>query len=169
MRKLIVIAEDTERPLIEKYLPREITEGREVLVSGVGILNVMHALRDLPLDTDIINIGYAGSANFEVGRVAIVTESRLNHPNVTFKEPTFKLMSERVQVISEKDPIYAPCYTNCDFVLESTYTDCLFDMELAAIMGLGFTKVSAVKLVSDNLSFHDYRKESADKVITLND
>ena len=46
--------------------------------------------------------------------------------------------------------------TNCDFVLQSDHKDCVFDMELAFIAAQGFAAVSALKIVSDNLSLHDY-------------
>ena len=48
------------------------------------------------------------------------------------------------------------CFSNCDFVLASDYKDCVFDMELAFIVGMGFTDVRALKIVSDNLSLHEY-------------
>jgi hypothetical protein len=82
-----------------------------------------------------------------------VTEVRLNHPNVTYPEPTLKLKGERLKV---KDVRQAICYTNCDFVLASDYKDCVFDMELAFIAALGFTRLHSFKYVSDNLSLHAY-------------
>ena len=39
----------------------------DIIVTGVGAINVMHTLRDLPRDAKIINIGYAGSANYAIG------------------------------------------------------------------------------------------------------
>ena len=81
---LIVIAEEGERKLIEKYIP----DCRwDVLVTGVGAVNVIRSLRDLPRDTHILNIGYAGSANFEIGTLVEVSEVRLNHPNCKYDEP----------------------------------------------------------------------------------
>ena len=167
MRQLVVIAEEQERKMAEQYLP-----GIEVLVAGVGALNIMKSLRNVPLDTEIFNIGYAGSANFEIGTLVEVTESRLNHPNVTYPEPTFQLSTLNSQLLStlnsqlstlnsKLSTIKAPCYTGVDFCLQSDYKDCVFDMELAFICGMGFEKVHALKYVSDNLSLHDYRKVGA--------
>lgn len=150
----ILIAENEERKLIEQYLPE--FKDADVLVTGVGALNVMRALRDLPLDTPLINIGYTGSSNFEIGTLVEVTEARLNHPNVNYPEPVFRL--ENTDGFAFSEHTKAVCYTGVDFCLQSDYRDCVFDMELAFILGMGFRHVRALKLVSDNLSIHDYRK-----------
>ena len=151
--KLVLIAEEQERALAEKYFP-----GIEVLVTGVGALNILRATRELPLDTEIFNIGYAGSSNFEIGTIVEVTEARLNHPNVEYEEPKYMLERLRVTGYGLQQAI---CYTGVDFVLQSEYKDCVFDMELAFICGMGFKKVHALKYVSDNLSLHEYREVGA--------
>ncbi len=148
--QLVLIAEEQERTLAEKYFP-----GIEVLVTGVGALNIMRATRNLPLDTEIFNVGYAGSSNFSIGTVVEVKESRLNHPNVEYSEPEFVL-----ECVTDL-PVKAVCYTGVDFCLQSDYRDCVFDMELAFICGMGFKQVHALKYVSDNLSLHEYRKVGA--------
>lgn len=134
----------------------------DVIVTGVGALNVMHALRDIPTDSVLLNIGYAGSANFEIGSTVQVNEVRLNHPNVNYPEP--ELLLKTVDVAYLKQPeacIPAVCYSNTDFVLQSDYKDCVFDMELAYIAGMGFAHLSSLKIVSDNLSLHTYREVAA--------
>ena len=151
MERVIVIAEENERKLIEQYLP---DCNDRVIVTGVGAFNIIQGLRELPLSTEIVNIGYAGSTNFEIGSVMEVSESKLNHPSVTYEEPMYKLQ------VTGLYP-QAVCYTNTDFVLQSRYKDCLFDMELAFIMVMGFEKVRSIKIVSDNLSLHSYRETSA--------
>ena len=57
--------------------------------------------------------------------------------------------------------VYHPkkCLTSTDFVLKSDVEDCLFDMELAYIMALGFENVIAYKYVSDNLDLQEYREK----------
>ena len=152
--KTILIAEEGERSLVEQYLPGE----TNILVTGVGALNVIAALRDLPRDTELINIGYAGSANFAIGSVVEVTEVRLHHPNVTYNEPKIALEPITDLFFQALNPIEAPCYSGCDFVLASPYKDCVFDMELAYIAALGFTNLHAIKIVSDNLSLHAYHE-----------
>lgn len=156
MKKLILLAEEGERKLISDVAAQlgcgDVLSQYEVLVTGVGAINIIRALRDVPADTEILNIGYAGSANFDLGTLVAVTEARLNHPNVSYPEPALPL-----QVLPCAAPLtQAVCYSNTDFVLQSDYHDCVFDMELAYICSLGFTHISAIKVVSDNLSLHTY-------------
>lgn len=145
--RYIILAEEGERDLIAKYLPE--CQEWPVIITGVGAINIIRSLQDLPRDARLVNIGYCGSANFEVGSAVWVSEARLNHPNVTYPEPTLSLAPYGEGVI---------CYTNTDFVLQSDYKDCVFDMELAYIAALGFTHLSSLKIVSDNLSLHDYHE-----------
>lgn len=152
--RTILIAESSERKLVEEYLPGE----TNILVTGVGALNVMKALRDLPRDTELINIGYAGSANFPIGTIVEVTEVRLHHPGLDYKEPRLALQPVDDLFFRALNPTRAVCYSGCDFVTASPYNDCVFDMELAYICGLGFTRVSSIKYVSDNLSLNTYRE-----------
>ena len=132
----ICIAEEGERDLIAKYLPNC---NWPVIVTGVGAINIIQALSELPREAAILNIGFAGSAN------------------VTYPEPTLMLkpFDDGLWPIAQEKAI---CYSNCDFVLQSDYKDCVFDMELAFIASLGFESVSALKIVSDNLSLHDYHQ-----------
>ena len=130
---MVVIAMEEER---KKFAGDE-----EVLVTGVGAVNILRALRDVPRDTPIRNIGYAGSNCIPVGTEVCVGRVELYHPHYAYEEPVFQLDGN------------VPCYTSCDFVTETEITEpCVFDMELAFILALGFTNVSALKIVSDSLS-----------------
>ncbi|MBO4690246.1 MAG: hypothetical protein J5621_05170 [Paludibacteraceae bacterium] len=155
MDKYILLAEEGERTLIEKAGIPAGDEWRDakVIYTGVGAINIIRALQDLPRDAQLLNIGYAGSANFDIGTWVEVTEVRLNHPNVTYPEPELKLSVFGHQLSDFRQAI---CYTNCDFVLQSDYKDCVFDMELAFIAALGFKNLHSLKYVSDNLSLHAY-------------
>ena len=166
---MILIAEQGEKKLIEQYLPSLLNE--EVLITGVGALNIIRSLQDVPRDTPLMNIGYAGSANFEIGSVVTVNEVRLHHPNVTYPEPVLPLSSGQVHELLQHNgfkPLEAVCYSSCDFVLQSPFRDCVFDMELAYIAALGFKNLQAVKIVSDNLSLHDYREYGSGVAATDN-
>jgi hypothetical protein len=149
---MVVIAEEGERGLVEKWFP-----GQEVLVTGVGALNIMRSLRNVPLTTPIINVGYVGSANYEIGSMVEIGEVKLCHPNVTYEEPSIHLkqgLADEFGIpVAHKD---VPIFTNVDFVLQSKEKDCVFDMELAFICGMGFENVRSLKIVSDNLSLHEY-------------
>lgn len=160
MARFIVMAEEGERVLLEKAreaLGIDLSDV-PVIYTGVGAINIIRSLQDIDREAELINIGYAGSANFDLGTWVEVTEARLNHPNVTYPEPELKLIDEKagVELPLEHDIRRAVCYTNCDFVLASDYKDCVFDMELAFIASLGFKKLRSLKYVSDNLSLHAY-------------
>ena len=164
MAKFIVMAEEGERPLIDKAreeLGLDLGD-TEILFTGVGAINIIRSLQHLDREVEVYNIGYAGSANFDLGSWVEVTEVRLNHPNVTYPEPELKLSALRDSGISvarypEKRAV---CYSNCDFVLASDYKDCVFDMELAFIAALGFKHLHSLKYVSDNLSLHAYHEHT---------
>ena len=159
MVKYLVMAEDGEQKLLDlarEQLGLDLSDAK-VVYTGVGAINVIRALQDLPRDAQLINIGYAGSANFNVGTWVEVSEVRLNHPNVTYDEPALKISDSQTPI---SNALRAICYTNTDFVLQSDYKDCVFDMELAFIAALGFTNLHSLKYVSDNLSLHAYREHS---------
>ncbi len=167
-KKYVIMAEEGERTLIDQL--RESTgidlSKEEIIFTGVGAINIIRSLQNLDRSAELYNIGYAGSANFDLGTWAEVTEVRLNHPNVTYPEPELKISNLKNEVnralVAEKSQISncrrAICYTNTDFVLASDYKDCVFDMELAFIAALGFKNLHAIKYVSDNLSLHAYHE-----------
>ena len=154
MAKYIVMAEEGEHNLIEQVKQLGVDlEGATLVYTGVGAINVIRSLDSLDREAEIYNIGYAGSANFDLGTWVEVTEVRLNHPNVTYAEPSLPLAVGYWPLAKQ-----AVCYTNTDFVLQSDYKDCVFDMELAFIAALGFKNLHSFKYVSDNLSLHAYHE-----------
>ena len=153
---MVIIAEEGERQLAEKYFPDQ-----EIRITGVGALNLLKSLRDLPLSTPIINIGYVGSANYEIGSLVEIGEVRLCHPHVSYPEPTYHCLPGLAEEYGiEVAHTNVPIFTNVDFVLESKERDCVFDMELAFILGMGFTNVRSLKIVSDNLSLSEYHQQT---------
>ena len=164
MAKYIVMAEEGERVLLDKAREQLGLDLRDatLIFTGVGGINVIRSLQELDREAEIYNIGYAGSANFELGSWIEVTEVRLNHPNVRYDEPRLLLVDETLgaELPLEQETKRAVCYTNCDFVLASEYTDCVFDMELAFIAALGFKHLHSLKYVSDNLSLHAYHEHT---------
>ncbi|MBO4519535.1 MAG: hypothetical protein J5704_05805 [Paludibacteraceae bacterium] len=157
MKKYIIMAEEGERALLEKareQLGFELADA-QVLYTGVGAINIIRSLQHLDREAELYNIGYAGSANFDIGTWVEVTEVRLNHPNVTYEEPELSMSNDPLPITNARRAI---CYSNCDFVLASDYKDCVFDMELAYIAALGFKHLHSLKYVSDNLSLHKYHE-----------
>lgn len=156
-KKYIIMAEEGEHVLLDK-LKEQIgldLQDAELIYTGVGAINIIQSLQHLDREAELYNVGYAGSANFDLGTWVEVTEVRLNHPNVTYAEPELKLSVFSNQYSDIKQAI---CYTNTDFVLASDYKDCVFDMELAFIAALGFKNLHSLKYVSDNLSLHAYHE-----------
>lgn len=163
MHTFIVMAEEGEHVLLDKaqeQLGLDLSDAT-LIYTGVGAINIIRSLQSLDREAEIYNIGYAGSSNFEIGTWVEVNEVRLNHPNVTYPEPELKVESgklkvERSSLVKSGKFKEAICYTNTDFVLQSDYKDCVFDMELAFIAALGFKHLHSLKYVSDNLSLHAY-------------
>lgn len=137
----VVVAMENELSLVPE------SERKKCIVTGVGPINVIRALMDVDRNEPIVNIGYAGSNCIPVGTRVRVGKVKLYHPNVQFSTPDFSLEGE------------IPCYTSNDFVLLTDIKEpCVFDMELAYILALGFKNVMAEKVVSDNLSAKDFDK-----------
>jgi hypothetical protein len=146
---LVVIAEKEELKLVEKLG----YNGIPVIITGVGGLNVINALKNMSSDTEIINIGYAGSNKFKAGTVVGVSKASTYREKANFKEVEKCLCLN----INDKINEVAPCYTSTDFV-EKTNKEkaCVFDMELAFICAM-FDNVRSIKVVSDTLSFEEYK------------
>ena len=158
MKYLVVIAEKEELKLVEQLGYNDYP----ILITGVGALNVIDALKDVPKDISIINIGYAGGKNLKPGKFYAIDRVSLYHPNVEYNEPSYSLgYNPWVGGVEPLTPV--KCLTGTDFVLESDVKGCVFDMELAYIKALGFEDVIAYKYVSDNLDLQEYREKLNEK------
>ena len=136
---MIVVAMQEERKLAKS--------NDAILVTGVGGINIIKSLQNISRDTPIHNVGYAGSNSIPKGTRVRIGRVQLYHPNVEYAEPWFGLDGD------------VPCYTSSDFVLSTEIKEpCVFDMELAYILALGFTNVTAEKIISDNLNEEEFEK-----------
>lgn len=116
-----------------------------IMVTGEGALNVMSALRNIPRDTPIHNIGYAGGNMIPIGTRCRIGNVTMYHPVAVFDDRSYTLDGN------------VNCYTSSDFVTRTNIkTPCVFDMELAFILAMGFMNVTAEKIVSDNLSKEEF-------------
>jgi len=139
---LIVVATDEEYKLAQKRFKDQL-----IVKTGVGGINVLETLKNVKKSHKIVNFGYVGSNVLLIGTEVKVGKCKLYHPNVEYKEPTYKLKGDVM------------CYTSNDFVLQTNIQEpCVFDMELAYILALGFKNVESIKIVSDNLSLKDYEE-----------
>ena len=150
---LIVIAEKEELNLVKKLG----YENEPVLITGVGGVNVLRALKDLPRDAEILNIGYAGSNSLPVGTKVVVGCCNTYSDVATFPEMPLVLKTPDFAIVNNLKKY--TCYTSTDFVTHTNKKEpCVFDMELAFICAL-FENVSAIKVVSDNLSYEEFKGE----------
>ena len=141
-RLVILAAEEAEYNRCREIFPE-----MECILTGVGAGNIIKTCCNLPKGTRIINIGYAGSNNIEIGAVSLVSDSfRYTDGNYVFDDHANPLH------LSEEG---LPCYTGNSFFTESDRTEpTLYDMELNYIASFSphLELVAAVKIVSDNLS-----------------
>lgn len=151
---IITIAEPQELKLIE-----EITGGRSwsgrIIITGVGIMNTINALKNVGRSSTILNLGYAGSNTLEKGKAYQVSASFTHHSLANFREEPVWLEQYFM------DCNAYPCYTATDFVTKTEIKEpALFDMELAAIASMGFNKVMSIKKVSDTLNYNEFKEET---------
>ena len=143
---IVVIASENERKLV-----RELGyDKNKIIVTGIGGINVITSLKNIPKNEEIVNIGYCGSNHIPVGEQVVVGKSLLLHELFQYEEKTCKTVDY---------PKYKTiCYTSTDFVTQTKINEpCVFDMELAYICAM-FDKVKSIKVVSDNLDLHAYEK-----------
>jgi hypothetical protein len=146
---IVVIAEKEELKLVEELGYADYP----VLITGVGSVNVIKALKDLPKDTDILNIGYCGSNTLPIGTTVYIQDVKSYHETANFNEPTIPL--DMIRPLGSK---CCSCYTSTDFVLKTRIKEpCVFDMELSFIASM-FDNVRSIKIVSDNLNYKEFNK-----------
>lgn len=138
--ELIVVATASEYRMAQERF-----RNRSILLTGIGALNVIRSMKDLMKSTSILNFGYAGSNVLSVGTEVNISRCELLHENCDYESPVYRLSGD------------VPCYTSSDFVTKTKIKEpCVFDMELAFILALGFKRVESIKIVSDNLSVMQY-------------
>ena len=113
----------------------------------------------------IINIGYAGSTDLDIGTWVCISKAYNYEWNIPGEERySMKVGDQELQLVN--DMMAYPCYTSESFVESTDITDdVVFDMELHALAVLADTyKIPLVSLkkISDNLSLDEYYK-SLDK------
>lgn len=142
-KTIIIVATEEEYEIAKKRFIHN-----KIIKTGVGAINIINKLKDLNKKTKLLNFGYVGSNTIKIGKEIIISDVELYHPNVKYKEARYKLNNNGIK-----------CYTYCDFVTETDITEpCVFDMELAFILALGFKNVQSIKIISDNLSLKQYEE-----------
>lgn len=154
MKTIILAAEEAEYKKCCEYFPEA-----EVILMGVGAGHVIRTCMNLPEGTRVINIGYAGSNQLEIGTVCTVSEShRLMTGTYYFTDHANPYALPRKGAANSY-----PCHTSNSFVTASDEAaPTLFDMELNYIAAFAphVELVAAIKIVSDNLSIDAFRNNA---------
>ena len=174
---LYVIAMEKEAKGIVKKLELEKVEGAKLkiyekgstrlLITGIGkqrvAMNLAIYMENYEKPDIIINLGYAGSTNSEIGTWVNVSEiynyeweipgeEKYTMDGIDNKELIGKVEDDKISKL--------PCYTAEKFVTGTTISeDVLFDMELHSIYlicCIHGIKLLSLKKVSDNLSLDNY-------------
>lgn len=174
---LYVIAMEKEAKGIVKELELKKVEGAKLkiyekgstrlLITGIGkqrvAMNLAIYMENYEKPDIIINLGYAGSTNSEIGTWVnaseiynyeweIPGEEKYTMDGIDNKELIVKVEDDKISKL--------PCYTAEKFVTGTTISeDVLFDMELHSIYlicCIHGIKLLSLKKVSDNLSLDNY-------------
>lgn len=156
MKTCILVAnEDEARHLHE--ITRDSTR-TQIIIVGEGrsqvIATLARCLKDGTIASDdrLINVGYVGANGYHKGDVVRVKSVRHLYPSTTICEPALTLPYT-------SDTPVAECYTADNFVNKDGFDMTLrgvIDMELY-YMALMFPDVRSIKIVSDELDYHDYK------------
>ncbi len=165
MRKeAIRIAEKMELEIIDEntYRKNNIT----LLITGIGkqktaIALTQYLCNNLKPDL-IINIGYAGSTDIEIGKWVNINNVYNYEWNIPGEE-RFSMSdfeNKKLILLKNKNLIIAPCYSAEAFVTKTDINESVvFDMELhsiAIICDINNIDLFALKKISDNLSLENY-------------
>lgn len=152
----ILVADKQEEDNIK--IPNALKDKVKIITFGVwGSTAAIKKLSQMMLNHELnkndrfFNIGYVGSNEFPIGSTVVVGTVSKEIPSHTVKEPSVKLDKESK----------VKCYSSLNFV-ESTKHTGVFDMELYTLATF-FPKIKSVKIVSDNLNYHEYKQVAITK------
>jgi len=152
----ILVADTQESDNIK--IPKELKDSVKIITfDGWGDTAVIKKLSKMMLNHEFnkndrfFNIGYVGSNEFPIGKVVVIGTVAKEIPSHTVKETSVKLDKESK----------VKCYSSLNFVERTKHTG-VFDMELYTLATF-FPKIKSVKIVSDNLNYHEYKKVAITK------
>ena len=152
----ILVADKQESDNIN--IPKELKDNVKIITfGGWGDTAVIKKLSKMMLNHEFntkdrfFNIGYVGSNQFPIGTAVVVGTVAKEITSHTVKEPNIKL---------DKNSD-VKCYSSINFVEQTKHTG-VFDMELYTLATF-FPKIKSVKIVSDNLNYHEYKQVAITK------
>lgn len=121
----------------------------DIFITGIGVCNVIKSIRNIDADKykTIVNVGYAGSSNLQIGSVVSVKNTKRYLGSNVLLTPEIPL-----------NPIHenqSNCISADDFIESNNEYLPLVDMELY-YLALAFPQIQSIKIVSDNLGYSQY-------------
>ena len=174
MNFLFVIAMEKEAKEITQYYDLK-KEGNiykknniELVITNITRNGIVKSL--IGIDTSdkiIINVGFVGSNNINVGEVVQVDKSYGYHFDLTpFGDKLYHAPNSPYEVDKLNDLKSVDCYTSDGFVTSTNIKeDVIFDMELNSITLFPHKKLYSIKIVSDCLCALAYKDFDYDKAI----
>ena len=151
----ILVADKQEAENIK--IPKELKDNVKIVILGWGETSSVKTLSKILINGEFnkndkfFNIGYVGSNEFPIGTVVVVGSVSKEIASRTVKEPSVKINKES----------NVKCFSSLNFVEQTKHTG-VFDMELYTLATF-FPKIKSVKIVSDNLNYHEYKQVSIKK------
>lgn len=184
---LIVCAMKKEgQQIAEKFGMREIENGlfensetnKRLLIIGIGkqltAINLTKYLSNNEKPDLIINIGYAGSTDIQIGKWVNISRVYNYEWEIPGEEKYVMLAggSQKLETLDNEEIEKVECYTSESFVTETDIEEHVaFDMELhsiSLICDLNNIPLLSLKKISDNLSLGDYYNQlSKDEIFEL--
>ena len=151
----ILIADKQEAKNIK--IPKELKDVVKIVLLGWGETATIKTLSKMLLNgkfsknDKFFNVGYVGSNEFPIGTVVKIGQVFKENPSNTVQEYGLK----------KKKKSNVNCFSSINFVEQTKHVG-VFDMELYTLATF-FPKIKSVKVVSDNLDYHEYKQVDTKK------
>lgn len=160
------IAKKMNMKEIEGNLFENKEENKRLLITGIGkqlnAINLTKYLCNNAKPDLIINVGYAGSTDIQIGKWVNISRVYNYEWDIPGEEKYIMLAggNQQLELLGNSDIEKVECYTSESFVTETDIKEHVaFDMELhsiSLICDLNDIPLLALKKISDNLSLGDY-------------
>ncbi|MBR2786540.1 MAG: hypothetical protein IKD76_03490 [Clostridia bacterium] len=160
------IVKTLEMREIEANLFENSSKELRMLITGIGkqltAINLTQYLCDNEKPDLIINIGYAGSTDIQIGRWINISRAYNYEWEIPGEEKYVMLAggSQKLELLENSDIESVECYSSESFVTQTNIKEHVaFDMELhsiSLICDLNKIPLMSLKKVSDNLGLKDY-------------
>ena len=172
------IAERLEMKEKNENLYENMERGIRLLITGIGKQVTAISLTKYLCNNEnpdlIINIGYAGSTDIDIGKWVNISRVYNYEWEIPGEEKYVMISggSQKLEIINNSNLEVVECYTSESFVTETDINEHVaFDMELhsiSLICDMNNIHLLALKKISDNLSLDNYYENlNTDEVFEL--